>query len=126
MTTIFCDYDLCAAHFLPHVPIGHKCRKMHGHNYKVRLFLSGPLVAGMVCDFAEVDRSWAQVHKLLDHGIINERIENPTAESIAEWIFLRLNLPLLKRVEVWETSTCGAMYEPDVVSASVVHLPVVS
>ena len=28
------DFRFEAAHFLPHVPQGHKCRRMHGHSFR--------------------------------------------------------------------------------------------
>jgi 6-pyruvoyltetrahydropterin/6-carboxytetrahydropterin synthase len=125
MTRIFRTYELIAGHFLPFVEPGHKCKRAHGHNYKIKLVLSGPLIKGMICDFDEVDRRWQVVHAMLDHRSLNERIENPTAENIAEWIFTRLNWPLVCRVEVWETDTCGAVYEPDSTPRPSVHLPVI-
>ena len=36
-----------AAHFLPHVPPDHKCRRMHGHSYRCEIHVTGPVaVAG--------------------------------------------------------------------------------
>lgn len=41
MTSIFATFSFEAAHFLPHVPAGHKCGRMHGHNWKVEIFING-------------------------------------------------------------------------------------
>ena len=43
-------FDFDAAHFLPHVPEDHKCRRMHGHTYRVRLG-----VGVVVADLGELD-----------------------------------------------------------------------
>lgn len=36
-TTLFKDFTFEAAHHLPHVPEGHKCGRLHGHSFMVRL-----------------------------------------------------------------------------------------
>ncbi|MDM3711512.1 6-carboxytetrahydropterin synthase, partial [Proteus mirabilis] len=36
ITTIFKDFQLEAAHHLPHVPKGPKCGRLHGHSFLVR------------------------------------------------------------------------------------------
>ncbi|MCB0565184.1 MAG: 6-carboxytetrahydropterin synthase, partial [Phaeodactylibacter sp.] len=52
--TIFKEFTFDAAHYLPNVPEDHKCRRMHGHTYRVRLYIKGPLdpKLGWVMDFA--------------------------------------------------------------------------
>ncbi|TJW48024.1 MAG: 6-carboxytetrahydropterin synthase QueD, partial [Mesorhizobium sp.] len=32
-----------AAHRLPHVPLTHRCHRMHGHSYRIELRLEGPV-----------------------------------------------------------------------------------
>ena len=39
-TTLFKDFTFEAAHHLPHVPEGHKCGRLHGHSFMVRLEIS--------------------------------------------------------------------------------------
>ncbi len=111
-TTISKTFDFAAAHFLPNVADGHKCRRMHGHNYRVEIVCSGPIdLRGMVVDYSEIADSWAGLHTLLDHGTLNELIglENPTAESLAYWIFCRLGLLAhLESVRVSETPNTWA------------------
>ena len=58
--TIVRRYDFEAAHFLPHVPDGHKCKTMHGHSYVVEVHVTGDVQtdgpeAGMVVDFGVLD-----------------------------------------------------------------------
>ena len=97
-----------AAHFLPFVPKAHKCSGMHGHNYRVEIEVDGDLdpLLGWVCDFAVLDAYLASFMALLDHKVINEKIENPTAENIAMWFlgcFAATNRPV-SVVRIWETN----------------------
>ena len=40
---IYKDITFEAAHMLPNVPEDHKCRRLHGHSFKVRITLDGPI-----------------------------------------------------------------------------------
>ncbi len=113
---IYKQFQFDAAHFLPHVPETHKCRRMHGHTYHVRIVLEGPLdpKLGWVADFGDIKAAWKTIEPELDHHNLNEieGLENPTAEYIAVWIWNRLQpeLPLLSRIEVFETPTTAVVY----------------
>lgn len=114
--TVFVEDSFDSAHFLPNVADDHKCRNMHGHTYRVRLEVSGPVgpASGWVIDYAEVRDAWAEVKALLDHRVLNqvEGLHNSTCERVAEWIFARLSpaVPGLSRVELRETERCGVVY----------------
>jgi 6-pyruvoyltetrahydropterin/6-carboxytetrahydropterin synthase len=103
-------FDFDAAHFLPHVDEGHKCRRMHGHTYRVEFKLQGPVdERGMICDYAEISAAWAPIHDMLDHRTLNDvpGLENPTTEILAPWIlreFKKSRLPVVS-VRVYESST---------------------
>ena len=105
-----------AAHFLPRVPETHRCRRLHGHSYRVELALEGPVdpETGFVADFFDLERAFGPVLARLDHHCLNEieGLENPTAEHIAVWIYDRVKpvLPLLAAVSVFETPMCWAEY----------------
>ena len=105
-----------AAHRLPHVPEGHRCRNVHGHSYRVELSLDGPVDrrTGFVIDFFDVERAFAPLLAALDHQYLNEveGLSNPTAELIAIWIWKRIrpDLPQLASVRVYETANCWAEY----------------
>jgi len=43
MTYIWKLFNFDAAHYLPHVPDGHKCKRLHGHSYWVRITCKGDL-----------------------------------------------------------------------------------
>lgn len=108
--TIAKRFDFDAAHFLPHVPDGHKCKRMHGHTYCVEIVCHGePDARGMVLDYAELADAWKALHDILDHSVLNEIVdlENPTTEVLAPWILRRLFTKLhgLASVKVFESST---------------------
>ncbi|MGH8581725.1 MAG: 6-carboxytetrahydropterin synthase QueD [Gammaproteobacteria bacterium] len=113
---IFKEFTIEAAHFLPHVPEGHKCRRLHGHSFRVSLHVTGPLEvpAGWVMDFAEIGGRFQALFEQLDHRCLNdvEGLENPSSEALARWIWARLKpcLPSLSQVVVRETCTAGCIY----------------
>lgn len=107
-----------SAHFLPNVPAGHKCGRMHGHSYRVVLGLEGPLdpQLGWVQDYGEVKQAFRPLLERFDHQVLNEipGLENPTAERLAIYIHdaLKPTLPLLTDVAVCESPTAEAIYRP--------------
>ncbi len=108
-TRIGRTYRFESAHHLPHLPDGHKCKNLHGHNYRVEIVKRGmPDVRGFVQDFAEVDADVAPLVKMVDHRLLNEvpGLENPTAEVIAAWFFERI--ANCDSVRVWENDDCWA------------------
>lgn len=104
------QFDFDAAHFLPRVAADHKCRRLHGHTYRVDVVLCGqPDENGMLIDYADVAEAWSPVDAMLDHRCLNdiEGLENPTTEVLAQFIVAMLvdALPLLDHVRVYESST---------------------
>jgi 6-pyruvoyltetrahydropterin/6-carboxytetrahydropterin synthase len=77
-----------AAHYLPNVPQEHKCRRMHGHSYRIDVAVSARELDeyGFVVDFAEIDIVMAPLIAQLDHQVLNDFIENPTAEVICLYV----------------------------------------
>ena len=114
--TITQAFTFEAAHHLPHVPETHRCRRLHGHSYRVELRLEGEVDAhtGFVVDFFEVEKVFQPLLERLDHHLLNEieGLENPTAENIALWIHTRVKpaLPMLVAVKLFETPMCWAEY----------------
>ncbi len=113
---LFKEFSFEAAHLLPNVPPGHKCARLHGHSFHVRVTVEGPLGAesGWVMDFADIKAAYAPIHEQLDHRYLNEipGLENPTSEVLAQWIWRALAsaLPGLSAIEVRETCTSGCIY----------------
>lgn len=113
---IFKEFTFEAAHRLPNVPEGHKCGRLHGHSFRVRVCVDGPLdpKLGWVVDFADIKAAWKPLDQRLDHYYLNEieGLENPTSEILARWIWRRLKptVPQLCRLVVHETCTSGAAF----------------
>lgn len=80
--------DFQAAHTLPRMPDGHKCRNLHGHTYTVTIACYGDVGAdsGIVFDNSILDAELLIICGLLDHTHLNEFIENPTAENLLLWM----------------------------------------
>ena len=113
---IFKSFTFEAAHLLPNVPEGHKCRRLHGHSFRVEVHVSGDVGAetGWGMDFAEVKAAFDPIFARLVHRYLNEiaGLENPTSEVLAKWIWRELKpvLPGLSKLVVHETCTAGCVY----------------
>jgi len=97
-----------------------KCRNLHGHTYRVQVFLQGEVgvPGGMVRDFSEIQ--WAfdsAIKPYCDHQFLNSTlpVSCTTAELIAGWILktLRSPLPQIVKVRVYETLTSYAEVSVD-------------
>lgn len=114
---LFKTFQIEAAHHLPNVPADHKCRRLHGHSFRIDVHVSGEVDSelGWVLDFADIKAAFAPLMEQLDHRYLNdvEGLENPTSENLAVWIWNALSpaLPLLSKVVVRETCTSGCSYE---------------
>jgi 6-pyruvoyltetrahydropterin/6-carboxytetrahydropterin synthase len=114
--------EFSAAHFLSHYR--GKCEKIHGHNYRIRLWLRGEKLdeGGMLFDFSPLKKMLREVLAVLDHSNLNDLPifnNDPSAERIAKFIFeeIQKKLPdegtgLLWAVDVFENSQSMARYAP--------------
>ena len=88
-------------HLLPGHP---KCGVPHGHTYKLEVIAEGPLVNGMVLDFADLKGAMREIMKTFDHTNLNLLMSMPSCENICLEILTRLKqrLPQKLTVRVWE------------------------
>jgi 6-pyruvoyltetrahydropterin/6-carboxytetrahydropterin synthase len=111
LTTITRRYHFEAAHWLPLVPEGHKCKRMHGHNYEIEVTVEGAVMAnGFIIDFWDLDKVVEPLVQMIDHRALNDIVglSNPTAENIAAWFLQRLSSNHVSAVRVYETKDCWA------------------
>ena len=114
---IYKEFTFEAAHRLPNVPEGHKCARLHGHSFLVRILVEGPVgdESGWVMDFGDISTAFKPVWEQLDHYYLNDidGLENPTSENLARWIWQRLQprLPERAEIEIRETCTSGCRYQ---------------
>ena len=102
-----------------------KCESLHGHNWKVEVFLVGKALdsAGLLLDFGVVKARTKEVLEEIDHKYLNEldafRDRNPSSENLACYLYERLGAIFkddrvkVCRVNVWESDTSCASYYQD-------------
>lgn len=105
-----------AAHRLPHVPVGHKCGRMHGHGFEVIVHVDRDAATGDSADASDrLAHCWEPLGAELHLACLNDipGLETPTSERLARWIWnhLRPQLPDLAWVSVYETATAGCHYD---------------
>ncbi|MFH0728800.1 MAG: 6-carboxytetrahydropterin synthase QueD [Pseudomonadota bacterium] len=112
-----------AAHQLKLVAL--KCENLHGHNWKVEVYLKGDTLndAGVLMDFGEIKAAVNDIMNDLDHKYLNEldcfKSRNPSSENIANFITHALQEKIIvpgvkiSRVTAWESDDACATYYPD-------------
>ena len=109
-----------AAHQL--TMVGTKCENMHGHNWKIEVFVAGENLdeAGVLVDFGVIKKHVADIMSLLDHKYLNELTffeqKQPSSENIAYLVATELQQRIddstvrVSRVTAWESDDAGATY----------------
>ena len=109
LVTIYKVKEISVAHKLS-LPYESKCNKMHGHNFKVEIWVKGKVTStGMVIDFNKLKD---EVMKY-DHIFLNDLIDIPTAENLAlklcdDIYSLSRDTFSSVKIRVWETSSAYA------------------
>ena len=113
---VWIDFSFDAAHRLPMMPATHKCHRMHGHTYRVRLWFAGPVdpTTGFVIEYEHIKACVDPVIAMLDHRTLNDvkGLENPTCENIALWLELWIGVigtasARLVEIHIQETERAG-------------------
>ena len=111
------SFQFEAAHLLPLLPKTHKCRRLHGHSFKVEIVVAGECDPrlGWLMDYAEITAAFKPIWEKLDHNYLNEipGLENPTSEMVAVWIWKKLK-PKLQQTQwkIQETDTRKSLSLP--------------
>jgi 6-pyruvoyltetrahydropterin/6-carboxytetrahydropterin synthase len=92
------DFAFSASHVLTGLPEEHPCGRVHGHNYIVRVGLSGPALdgRGFLVDYGDLSGIGDLLDVMWDHRHLNDVLPfggedapaamSPTAERMAAWI----------------------------------------
>lgn len=119
MFTICKTFNFEAAHQLPDEKCYGKCSRLHGHSYKLEVKLTGEKNGkGWVVNFSDIKVIVKEYLDDLDHTLLNETFEVPTAENMIGVITMDL-AALLQTLDesgnfksitcrLWETPTCWA------------------
>ena len=110
------EFHFSASHQLDHLPDGHQCARLHGHNYIVRVTLASESLNedGFVIDYGELEPVKRFIDEKLDHRHLNEiypRMKT-TAELLARDIFEKCAAlwDCVESVSVSETPKTWAEY----------------
>lgn len=110
------EFRFEAAHTLPSLPEDHKCRKMHGHSFKIEIHIEGEVdpKIGWIYDHKEISAAMNPLIDMLDHSYLNdiEGLESPTIEIMAAWFWKKLDPQLkgLKEIKIYETPTASCSF----------------
>lgn len=119
MFELVVERSFSAAHYLRN--FSGPCERLHGHNYRVQVYLRGGVLndAGMLFDFTDIKAALGAILDRFDHRCLNELPDfeerSPSAENIALLIGDALNesdwgAAHMHRVQVWETPIQSATY----------------
>jgi 6-pyruvoyltetrahydropterin/6-carboxytetrahydropterin synthase len=122
MFSVCKEFRFAAAHRIE----GHPglCAKLHGHSYRVRVWAEAETLdrLGMVVDFFDLQKVMDEVIGPFDHSYLNEvppfDSTTTSAEELARYVFTETARRVddgrvrISRVEVWESESAFAAYEP--------------
>ena len=108
-----------AAHHLPNYD--GKCKNVHGHTWKVEVVVGGHKnpKTDMIVDFNILKKLFEPILEMYDHQNLNDFMDNPTAENIAENIYNSLYENMFDKgislieIKVWESPTSMVSYDYD-------------
>ncbi|MFU1476385.1 6-carboxytetrahydropterin synthase QueD [Roseovarius sp. C7] len=111
------EFHFSASHQLTHLPEGHQCARLHGHNYVVAVELAAPALDanGFVRDYHELAALKSYIDAEFDHRHLNDVLDEPsTAETLARHFFdwCAARWAETTAVRVSETPRSWAEYRP--------------
>lgn len=116
MYAISKEFHFSASHQLNHLPEGHQCARLHGHNYVVKILLWSKEVDsnGFVLDYGELTE-FKNLIDSLDHRHLNDLFPEmlTTAENLAKWLAqeaIKFYGSKVNSVQVSETPKTNAEY----------------
>ena len=86
---IYKDITFEAAHLLPNLPDGHKCSRLHGHSFKLRISVDGDIdkKVGWVKDFSDIKEVFDPIiYEKVFSRIIDNITPNDYLEYAKSWL----------------------------------------
>lgn len=107
-------FSFSASHIIEGLPEGHKCSRLHGHNYEVELVLQSEELdeVGFVVDYGDLNPFKRFIDETLDHRHLNDILSPTSAEAIAAFLYKKAKemWPQTCLVRVSETPRTWAEY----------------
>jgi len=112
MFSIEREFYIYAGHNLPSLGEHHKCSRLHGHTYTIKLTIEGEELKepGLLREFADLDQFEEYLKNTYDHRMLNdclpfantsgELVLNPTTENFARVLFYAAKAMFPETVEV--------------------------
>ncbi len=104
-----------AAHALPGTTLGAASEEIHGHSFRAEVTVRGmpDPATGMVLDLGLLERSMAEVRKMLDHKLLNnvDALGPPTLENLSRFIWERVE-QLQRELHLFRPAGLGRHREP--------------
>ena len=99
-----------------------KCERLHGHNWKVEVYVEGEQLGenGLLIDFKDIKTATKRALERLDHRFLNDlsafECMNPSSENIARHLFVGLSEEIntdhvrVSKVSAWESDSACATF----------------
>lgn len=121
MYRIIKDFMFEASHQLEGLPNMHKCSRLHGHSYKVRLELASRELdkVGFVIDYGKLKPLEQYINSTFDHKHLNDvpvlEGHQTSAEMLAEHFYhwCKARWSQTSKVSISETPKCWASYSKE-------------
>lgn len=115
---IYREFTFEAAHQIPQLPEWHACGRMHGHTYRVEVWLRAAMPEGKpwFFDWNALDDPIAKILGLVDHRLLNDvaGLSIPSCENVAIWMWKALVAfgagQHLYKIKIYEGMRSGLEY----------------
>jgi 6-pyruvoyltetrahydropterin/6-carboxytetrahydropterin synthase len=112
------QFTFAASHILHGLPAGHKCGRLHGHNYVVEIELSADTLdaSGFIVDYGDLRPFEDWLQGTFDHRHLNDILPmQPSAENLARYLYegASRQWPQVTAIRVSETPKTWAEYRRD-------------
>jgi len=116
--TVFRTFRFHSARHLPLLDDNHICKKMHGHTFNLKVYITGKVdnKNGFIIDFYDIDQIVNdRIISKIDHKVLNDlpNLSNPTSEHLCKWIWDKLyqHFNSLTKIILSEDHGTGIVYK---------------